>query len=201
MLGDVYKRQVLGVFGMWMTWLVIRQMIVEGLHEKLYQMWVENASLLGWFSGNVQDAREARWIGPGFQHIQPREAAMANDMAVKARTKTRSQIIREAGFEPKEVFEELAKEEEMLRDLGLSTGAETEPDDPDDSTDGDEDGDEDDEGNLKESKLAASLELRNKIRAEHAAGASHRQLAAKYGVGKTPIASLLNGHTFKTDDT
>ena len=128
---------------------------------------------------------------------------MANDMAIKARIKTRSQIIREAGFEPKEVFEEFAEEEQLMRELGIETEAETQPDDPDDSPDGDEDGDEDTEGNLKksESKLAASLELRNKIRAQYAAGWSHRQLAAKYGVGKTPIASLVNGHTFKTDDT
>ena len=160
-------------------------------------------SLLGWFDGNVQDAMEAQWTGPGFPHIQPREAATANDMAVKLRVKTRSDIIRESGHDPDEVFKEAQEEEDKLRDLGLLGGM----DDPDDMNDGD--GDEDDpkdeseedaEGNLKksESKLA-EREVRDRIRADHFSGMSHRQLARKYGVGKTPIAELVNGRSYKHD--
>ena len=195
----------IGEIDVQMTWLVLREMLVEGLHQKVFQQWVESASLLGWFDGLVDDAREARWIGPGFPHIQPREQAVANDLAVKLGIKTRSEIIRESGREPKEVFQELADEQKQMRDLGLSVSDETEPDDPDDDPDdGDEDPDdnsgEDANGNnAKSASVLSSREVRDAIRAEHAAGASYSELARSYGVGRTPLTKVLTGMTFKRD--
>ena len=155
-------------------------------------------------------AKEARFIGPGFEHIQPREAATANNMAIKDRTTTRSQIIREQGREPSEVFAEAAEEEEDLRELGLATMLDDPPDDePANGDDADEndgetnDGDEDAEGNLKKNAarpLANNPALRDAIRQARARGASLRQLEKTFRVGHSTIGTMLSGHLHKQDN-
>ena len=95
---------------------------------------------------------------------------------------------------------EAKEDDDKLREYGLRVGTE-EPGDPADGDEGDpDDGDEDAEGNNKtdDAKLA-SLDLRNQIRSERAAGATYNSLARKYGVGRTSVTQMLEGKTYKRD--
>ncbi|WP_425542349.1 hypothetical protein, partial [Sphingomonas trueperi] len=71
--------------------------------------------------------------------VDPAKDSKAASESIKNRTKTRSYYIRQAGDDPEEVFEELAREEEMLREKGLLTAAgeasTDNPTDPDDDED------------------------------------------------------------------
>ena len=153
------------------------------------------ASLRGEFPGMVDDAKAVQLTGPGFEHIQPREAAAANETNIKLRIKSRSQIIREAGHEPDEVFKDIAEENEKLRELGLDSMADGEPT-PDD------DMDDPDDADAKEEDRASPLAdraTRDQIRAEHAAGSSFSALERKYGVTRTPLTKMIRGETYKMD--
>ena len=144
----------------------------------------------------VNDAKMVQFTGPGFEHIQPREAAAANDMNIKLNLKSRSQIIRESGNEPEEVFKELAEENERLEALGLMSmpddgGGDSDMGDPDEA-------DAKENGNKTASPLADRA-TRDRIRAEHEAGASYTELAQRYNITRTPITEMLQGRTYKED--
>ena len=195
----------IGEMSMQRTWLIIRKMIVDRIHIPLFERWIAEAVLMG-DSGvpfmPLDQMQAVRFVGPGFPPIQPREAAAANESAIKNRLKSRSEIIREQGGDPVDVFEELAGEEELLKELGLQSAAPDPADMPDKGDgDGDEDPDdnsgEDAEGNNKGTKKLTTPEIREQIRAERAAGASYSELARKHGVGRTTVTKMLLGLTWK----
>ena len=63
------------------------------------------------FSANVQ------W--PGWPYIEPFKEANANRIAVEGLQKSISECIRARGLEPLEVFEEIAQERALFKDLGI----------------------------------------------------------------------------------
>ena len=177
------------------TWLALRKLIVDKIHTPLFERWVMEASLRGEFPGMVDDAKAVQLTGPGFAHIQPREAAAANETNIKLRLKSRSQIIREDGHDPDEVFRDIAEENEKLRELGLDSMADGEPT-PDD------DMDDPDDADAKEEDRASPLAdraTRDQIRAEHASGVNFSSLERKYGVKRTPLRRMILGETYKLD--
>lgn len=187
------------------TWLVIRKMLVQRIHRPLFKRWMEEALLSSDMPAiRLDAAQESRFTGPGFPHIQPKEAAIADETDINNFLKSRSHVIRERGQEPAEVFAEIADEDELLRELGLeriNKPAAT-------NDDKEEDGmpDEDEEGNLKDdgtktARPLASRATRDSIRAERSAGASYRALAERYGASKTAIEYMLAGRTYKRDNT
>ena len=79
--------------------------------------------------------------------VQPKEQAMADREAITLRTKSISEVIRESGRDPAEVFAEIASDKETLEAMGLQypSGKPEKPDKPDkEPKDDDEDDDKKD---------------------------------------------------------
>jgi len=73
---------------------------------------------------------------PAWEMIDKKKEADGDNIAINNRTKSVSQCIRERGDVPKDVFEEIAKEQEIMAELGISpeksgTFGEIKPDDDD----------------------------------------------------------------------
>ena len=109
-IGEIASRQ---------TWLHLRQILVDGLHARVFRRWCEIASMRGDLPGLPSELCRAEWVGRGFEHIQPREEARANEASVALRIKSRSEIIRESGRDPANVFQQLADEQAQLEALGI----------------------------------------------------------------------------------
>lgn len=65
------------------------------------------------------EAFKVRCQWPAWEYIDPYKEAMGNQVALKSRTKSISQCIREVGGEPDEVFEEIAADRKKLTALGV----------------------------------------------------------------------------------
>lgn len=65
------------------------------------------------------DPYGVRCVWPAWEYLDPAKEAAGHELALKNRTKSRSQIIREQSEEPDRVFAEIADEEDELRGLGV----------------------------------------------------------------------------------
>lgn len=109
-IGEIAARQ---------TWLQLRGILTDGFHRPVFRRWCELASVRGLLPGLPSELCRAEWVGRGFEHIQPREQARANETDVALNIKSRSEIIRESGRDPADVFRQIADEQQQLRDLGV----------------------------------------------------------------------------------
>ena len=75
---------------------------------------------LSWYLWNVSNGRrwpivppEPKFQGPVVEHVQPREQATAAKTNLEIGITSRQRLIREAGGNPEEVFQEIEEEKEM----------------------------------------------------------------------------------------
>ena len=109
-LGEISSRQ---------TWLHLRRLLTDGFHTPVFRRWCELASMRDQLPGLPSELCRAEWVGRGFEHIQPREQARANELDVALRIKSRREIIRESGRDPDDVFQQIADELAELKRLGI----------------------------------------------------------------------------------
>ncbi|MCW6036816.1 phage portal protein [Spirulina subsalsa FACHB-351] len=122
----------------------LQQFVISELLEFVFEAWLEMAMLTGAVSlsfSRIEQYQSVHWQPRGWDWVDPAKDSKAASESIKNRTKTRSYYIRQAGDDPEEVFEELAREEEELREKGLlppvgegSTDNPTDPDDDEDET-------------------------------------------------------------------
>ena len=115
-------------------WKCFQELIVESLCDWTYEKWL-SASLLR----NVLEVRpgvplnpalhekysDVKWVPRRWDHVQPFEQERANQLKIQNRTSSISQIIRDQGREPEDVFEEISEERQRLVDLGIPLELET----------------------------------------------------------------------------
>lgn len=104
------------------TWLRFRSILIEQLMEPLFDEWVSFyfENFRGTQGGvSPDEALKHKFIGKGFAHIQPREQAEAAQKQIETKQKAVSEFIIEDGRDPKEVYEMIAKDEEMWKELGI----------------------------------------------------------------------------------
>ena len=109
----------------WARW---QRILVDGLHERVYKVWLDKQIVtkrIDTTGADVDRIGEAVMVPRTHEHIQPREASVADDLALKNGTKSRSAVIRASGNDPLEVDEEIAEDKQRAADLGLSFGAAT----------------------------------------------------------------------------
>jgi len=75
---------------------------------------------------------------PAWEMIDKKKEADGDNIAINNRSKSVSQCIRERGDVPKDVFEEIAKEQKIMADLGISAVAKAEPVKDETEADGDD---------------------------------------------------------------
>lgn len=98
----------------------MREKIVRSVHDKIFREWLASGVVQvgGATMMDACDTAVFQFSAP--PHIQPREQAAANETNLKLRLKSRSEIITEEGRDPVRVFAEIAREEQMLQELGLT---------------------------------------------------------------------------------
>lgn len=96
--------------------------MIEAFCDRVYSKWLD-----GWLLNPDTPLPASRrfkfdaatWQGRRWDWVDPQKDQQANEQAIASRLKSRSQIIRESGRDPAEVWEEIAEEEAMLRELGI----------------------------------------------------------------------------------
>ena len=86
--------------------------------EWTFSKWLERAVLSGVLPMEAIRA-EYEFVPRTFAHIQPREQAAADQLAVANGFKSRGMVIREGGHDPEDVFRELEEEHERLSKIGI----------------------------------------------------------------------------------
>lgn len=110
-------------------WKALQNWFIDTVMTRLFNVWIESALLKRQIPGvdilrldEIQ--RAATWQPRRWQHIQPREEMAANELALKLRLRSRSEIIRETGNDPDDVWREIEAENQTLTALGIDPALE-----------------------------------------------------------------------------
>ena len=116
----------------------VQQFAISELLDFVVEAWLEMSllsSALRLQFASMERYLDVTWQPRGWDWVDPAKDAKAATESVGNRTKTRGYYIRQGGDDPDEVFEEMAREEETLRKLGLSVSADQSTEKSTESTD------------------------------------------------------------------
>ena len=134
------------------AWKARQVFLIQHIVTPMFQRWLEVALLnravtlprgLALPSAGLDRFLEHTFQGRRWAWVDPAKDGAAHTNAVNERFRSRSDIIREMGDDPEQVFAEIAAENELLEELGIKPAAATpptnepEPDEPDDQVDDD----------------------------------------------------------------
>jgi lambda family phage portal protein len=109
----------------WRVYTKGRVWLGQNFCQPIYTMLMEEAYLRG--NINVQDfytnmnpVTNAEWRGAPKGDIEPVQAVRADTLAITANLKTRAEAIAERGGDIRTTFDQLAEEQEMMRERGLT---------------------------------------------------------------------------------
>lgn len=114
-------------------WKSIQQWFYRSLHARIFEEWLKYSLLVGMITllkggklkpERIDKHREVSWIPRSWQWVDPAKDTAANIDAVNSNLKSRSDVIRESGRDPEEVFAEIHKENELLKSLNVNQGQE-----------------------------------------------------------------------------
>ncbi|MCK2185680.1 phage portal protein [Halomonas getboli] len=119
----------------------VQQFVISELLDFVFEGWLEMAMLSSAVRlpfASLERYLEVQWQPRGWDWVDPAKDAKAATESIANRTKTRSYYIRQAGEDPEEVFEEMAREEEALRKRGLSVSTDPPTESPNEQEDDEE---------------------------------------------------------------
>ena len=126
-------------------WMTVQSFLAEHLHDPLYGDWLRSQMLNGQLPfelDRLEKYRDVYWQAKRWGWVDPLKEVNAAVTANNARLKSRSRIIAEGGEDVEDVFNEIAAEEELAAEIGISLAgaAPAAPDKPDgdDPDDGDD---------------------------------------------------------------
>jgi len=90
--------------------------IIPQLLNPIWEQFIKFASIK---NGDISGG-EVTWTAPRREMIDPTKEVEANKSAVESLQTSLSEVIREQGKDPIKVFEEISKEREQLKNLGIS---------------------------------------------------------------------------------
>jgi lambda family phage portal protein len=99
--------------------------IVYQLCRPVWAWFMEAATLadavsLPGYADDPKLFRKVRWIPPRWEWVDPFKDRKAEEIAVDMRAKPLSMVIEQEGYDPDEVFEQIAAEQKKMRDLGIA---------------------------------------------------------------------------------
>lgn len=117
-------------------WAVLQEWFIDSLHRQIFPDWLRTklgARAIAGAGGaplplsRFDKFNAAIWQGRRWQWVDPEKDLRAHELAITQRLRSRGDIIREAyGRDPKDVWLEIQREEQELRDLGLMGTTDTE---------------------------------------------------------------------------
>lgn len=113
------------------VWKGLQDWFIENLLRPIFEEWLSQALLMGairFQSGTPLSPSElSRYVdgavfsGRRWAWVDPQKEIAAHEKAIALRIASRSEIIRERGREPEEVWDEIERENEELRRRGINT--------------------------------------------------------------------------------
>ena len=100
---------------------MIRQLLEERLLYRVFNNWLPLAYAKGMIDTRVKvsELENVRFQGKGPEHVQIREQAAAAELYLKNDLKSHSELIRESGRDPMDVFQEIAQDKAIMKELGI----------------------------------------------------------------------------------
>lgn len=126
-VGEIYFRNIVS---QWRN-----HIIIPPLCKRVWGWFVEAAELVGAVNGYTS----ASWTAPQFEMIDPLKETTAMKEKVKAGFMSLSEAQRKHGYDPEEVVDEIAKDNERLKQKGIKLDTSTSPESLDASGDSESD--------------------------------------------------------------
>lgn len=112
------------------VWKALQDWMIDNLLEPIFKEWLGQALLMGAIRFNSgtplnpgdlwRYAEGASFNGRRWAWVEPQREITAHEKAIALKVASRSEIIRERGREPSEVWDEIEREEEDLRRRGIN---------------------------------------------------------------------------------
>ena len=103
-------------------WMTLQLWVIENLHEQVFPDWLEMAMLHGQVNlpfSKFDKFNTASWQPRRWPWVDPLKDQEATLLSAKMGARSLADIIREAGRDPDDVFDEIAETKQKLEKLGL----------------------------------------------------------------------------------
>lgn len=108
-------------------WKGAQSWVAKSLHQRVFKIWLGNALALGRIRNKNQpytldrydQFSQVSWQGRRWDWVDPLKDINANTTAIDYKIRSISDVIREQGRDPDEVFAEIARDNERLIELGI----------------------------------------------------------------------------------
>jgi lambda family phage portal protein len=102
----------------------IQAWLIEGLHERVYAAWVPFAVLNNQLDARIRrdDYLNVEWVARGWSWVDPRNDIDASIRAIGQGMMSRTRAMAEQGLEFEDVLRDLARENELADELGVTLG-------------------------------------------------------------------------------
>lgn len=112
-------------------WKAVQEWLVDQFCQPVYARWLEFQLMLGRLKVAGRPLREDRyekyravtWQPRRWQWVDPAKEMQAHERAIAQGLRSRSEIIREQGRDPEDVWSEIQREQARMRDLGIEPAA------------------------------------------------------------------------------
>lgn len=101
--------------------------LIHSLMKPTYQIWLSTSIHFGRITIKQKPLNRgldyylpSQWVGRRWDWVDPQKEAAGKQIQYEMRTISLSQIIRERGDEPEEVFKEIAEEDALMKELGIT---------------------------------------------------------------------------------
>ncbi|GMQ95827.1 MAG: phage portal protein [Gammaproteobacteria bacterium] len=113
-------------------WMAFQDWLIGAMHVRVQRAWLDASLRMGAITypngapldiTRVDDFKPAGWQGRRWQWVDPKKEVEAATLEVALRVRSISDLIRERGRDPDEVWEELSEDVKRLDELGISAAA------------------------------------------------------------------------------
>jgi lambda family phage portal protein len=111
------------------SWVSLQNFTSEHLHQRIYESWLQSSyanQSISLPSPYLNRYYDVKWQARRWQWVDPEGEVKANIDAINASLKSRTQIIAEQGEDIEDVFGEIAEEESLAEQFGITLTDETE---------------------------------------------------------------------------
>jgi lambda family phage portal protein len=103
-------------------YMVLQQVLIEQLCDPLYSQWLNWVMLKGVVSvpaSAVNELRNVQWLGRRWAWVDPMKDSMATVTRLKSFTQSFTQAAREQGRDSTDLFKEIARDMETMKEAGI----------------------------------------------------------------------------------
>lgn len=128
-IGEMIDREMWKALQKWMIDVFIEPVYMAWLGHALEngKIFINPASPVSYSDERLRKFSHVSWQPRRWQWVDPQKEMKAHEVALSLGLKSRSEIIREMGRDPDEVWLEIQRENEKLEELGINTMAELMP--------------------------------------------------------------------------